>query len=192
MVFSRDDDQPTPPPLSHKSARASGSAMSLPRNNAFESESNDDEDDSDQFFEASEGLKSATKATGSRASTATSISAMSSPVFFHSPSPAPSSAATSTNRPKASVIAGVDPDDSLQTGVDLAMQAVWLFLDSDFEQVEVLLNKKRHSLLYASEGYAAIQYLRAMMTFTKEAMGSAQKAAESTINLTAYYRKPRG
>ncbi|KAJ2412444.1 hypothetical protein GGI10_003681 [Coemansia sp. RSA 2530] len=192
MVFSRDDDQPTPPPLSHKSARASGSAMSLPRKNAFESESNDDEDDSDQFFEASEGLKSATKATGSRASTATSISAMSSPVFFHSPSPAPSSAATSTNRPKASVIAGVDPDDSLQTGVDLAMQAVWLFLDSDFEQVEVLLNKKRHSLLYASEGYAAIQYLRAMMTFTKEAMGSAQKAAESTINLTAYYRKPRG
>ncbi|KAJ2813018.1 hypothetical protein GGI24_006593, partial [Coemansia furcata] len=58
--------------------------------------------------------------------------------------------------------------------------------------VEKLLHKKRHSLLYASEGYAAIQYLRAMMTFTREAMGSAQKAAESTINLTAYYRKPRG
>ncbi|KAJ2743313.1 hypothetical protein GGI20_003851 [Coemansia sp. BCRC 34301] len=89
-------------------------------------------------------------------------------------------------------VAGVDSGDSLQRGVDLAMRAVWLFLDSDFEQIEVLLHKKRHTLLYASEGYAAIQYLRAMMTFTKEAMGSAQEAAESTINLTAYYRKPRG
>ncbi|KAJ2492755.1 hypothetical protein IWW37_001201 [Coemansia sp. RSA 2050] len=195
MKFSTRDDQPTPLPLGHKGApRASDSAMSLPRSNGpSESESNDDEDDSDQFFEASEGLKSATKAAGSRASTATSMSAVSSPIFFHSPSPAPSSAATtSSSRLRASVIAGVDPDDSLQTGVDLAMRAMWLFMDSDFEQVEILLNKKRHSLLYASEGYAAIQYLRAMMTFTQEAVSSAQKAAESTINLTAYYRKPRG
>ncbi|KAI8326375.1 hypothetical protein GQ54DRAFT_253008, partial [Martensiomyces pterosporus] len=72
------------------------------------------------------------------------------------------------------------------------MKAVWLFMDSDFEQVEVLLHHKRHNLLYASEGYAAIQYLRAMMTFTKEAMNEAQTAAENTINLTTYFRKPRG
>ncbi|KAJ2649499.1 hypothetical protein IWW40_003172 [Coemansia sp. RSA 1250] len=89
-------------------------------------------------------------------------------------------------------IPGVGPDDPLQRGVELAMHAVWLFLDSDFEQVEQLLHKKRHKLLYASEGYAAIQYLRAMMAFTREAMGSAQQAAESTVNLAAHYRKPRG
>ncbi|KAJ2050923.1 hypothetical protein H4S04_002302 [Coemansia sp. S16] len=190
MEFTTRDKQATP--LGRKSARASDSAMSLPHDNmASESESNDDEGDSDQFFEASEGAQPANKATDSRASTATSVSAMSSPVFFHSPSPA-SAADSSASRPRASIIAGVDADDSLQTGVELAMRAVWLFLDSDFEQIEILLNKKRHSLLYASEGYAAIQYLRAMMTFTREAVSSAQKAAESTINLTAYYRKPRG
>ncbi|KAJ2061809.1 hypothetical protein GGI17_002879 [Coemansia sp. S146] len=190
MEFTTRGEQSTP--LGRKSVRASDSAMSLPRDNrASESESNDDEGDSDQFFEASEGTQPANKTTESRASTATSVSAMSSPVFFHSPSPA-SVADSSASRPRASIIAGVDADDSLQTGVELAMRAVWLFLDSDFEQIEILLNKKRHSLLYASEGYAAIQYLRAMMTFTREAMSSAQKAAESTINLTAYYRKPRG
>ncbi|KAJ2802713.1 hypothetical protein H4R20_003173 [Coemansia guatemalensis] len=97
-----------------------------------------------------------------------------------------------TNCPKASPIPGVDADDPLQKGVELAMRAVWLFLDSDFEKVEALLHKRRHRLLYASEGHAAIQYLRSMMTFTREAMADAQQAAESTINLAAYYRKPRG
>ncbi|KAJ2906654.1 hypothetical protein GGI21_004017, partial [Coemansia aciculifera] len=124
--------------------------------------SESEQDDGELFFEASE--ESATQP----------------------PAPAPSS----FSMPLASPIAGVD--DSLQAGVDLAMRAVWLFLDSDFEQIKELLHKKRHALLYASEGYAAIQYLRAMMTFTKEAMGSAQEAAESTIHLSAYYRKPRG
>ncbi|PIA17442.1 hypothetical protein COEREDRAFT_41041, partial [Coemansia reversa NRRL 1564] len=72
------------------------------------------------------------------------------------------------------------------------MRAVWQFLDSDFEKVEALLHKRRHHLLYASEGHAAIQYLRSMMTFTREAMADAHQAAESTINLASYYRKPRG
>ncbi|KAJ2446393.1 hypothetical protein IWW46_000954 [Coemansia sp. RSA 2440] len=94
--------------------------------------------------------------------------------------------------PQASSIPCVAADDPMQRGVELAMQAVWLFLDSDFERIEQLLHKKRHSLLYASEGYAAIQYLRAMMTFTQEAMSSAQQAAEGTINLAAHFRKPRG
>ncbi|KAJ2358857.1 hypothetical protein IWW50_000300 [Coemansia erecta] len=94
--------------------------------------------------------------------------------------------------PQASGIAGVAEDDPLQRGVELAMQAVWLFLDSDFEKIEQLLHRKRHSLLYASEGYAAIQYLRAMMTFTQEAMSAAQQAAEGTIHLAQHFRKPRG
>ncbi|KAJ2076858.1 hypothetical protein H4R24_005466 [Coemansia sp. RSA 988] len=97
-----------------------------------------------------------------------------------------------TNCPRASPIPGVDADGPLQKGVELAMQAVWLFMDSDFEGVEALLHKRRHRLLYASEGHAAIQYLRSTMTFTREAMADAQQAAESTINLAAYYRKPRG
>ncbi|KAJ1789989.1 hypothetical protein LPJ59_005243, partial [Coemansia sp. RSA 2399] len=87
---------------------------------------------------------------------------------------------------------GVEASDPLQVGLQLAMQAVWLFLDSDFEKVERVMGHRRHSLLYASEGYAAIQYMRAMMTFTSEAMQSAQDAAQSTINLAAHYRKPRG
>ncbi|KAJ2304241.1 hypothetical protein IWW55_002526 [Coemansia sp. RSA 2706] len=94
--------------------------------------------------------------------------------------------------PPASAIPGVAADDPLQRGVELAMQAVWLFLDSDFERIEQLLHRKRHNLLYASEGYAAIQYMRAMMTFTQEAMASAQQATEGTINLAMHYRKPRG
>ncbi|KAJ1735375.1 hypothetical protein LPJ61_000580 [Coemansia biformis] len=94
--------------------------------------------------------------------------------------------------PKASAIPGVGPDDPLQRGIDLAMQAVWLFLDSDFEKVETLLHTKRHHLLYASEGYAGIQYMRGTMAFTQEAMACAQQAAESTINLAMHYRKPRG
>ncbi|KAJ2548102.1 hypothetical protein EV175_004955 [Coemansia sp. RSA 1933] len=93
---------------------------------------------------------------------------------------------------QASPVAGVEPSDPLQEGLQLAMQAVWLFLDSDFEQVERVMGRKRHSLLYASEGYAAINYMRATMTFTREAMQSAQDAAQSTINLAAHYRKARG
>ncbi|KAJ2158065.1 hypothetical protein GGF46_004059 [Coemansia sp. RSA 552] len=108
------------------------------------------------------------------------------PLPARPPEPAPSEC------PKASTIPGLAADDPLQSGVELAMQAVWMFLDSDFERVEQLLHRKRHSLLYASEGYAAIQYLRAMMTFTQEAMSAAQEAAESTINLAVHYRKPRG
>ncbi|KAJ1811373.1 hypothetical protein LPJ56_005819, partial [Coemansia sp. RSA 2599] len=84
------------------------------------------------------------------------------------------------------------PDDSLQQGIDVAMKAVRLFLNSDFEEIEKLLHHKRHSLMYASEGYAAIQYLRAIMSFTKESMGDAQLAADSTINLAMHYRKQRG
>ncbi|KAI9503628.1 hypothetical protein BX070DRAFT_224264 [Coemansia spiralis] len=102
------------------------------------------------------------------------------------------SAISNANAPEASLIPGMDPSDPLQRGVQLALQAVWLFLDSDFEKVEQLMDKKRHSLLYASEGYAAIQYMRAMMTFTKEAISSAQDAAQNTINLATHYRKPRG
>ncbi|KAJ2687141.1 hypothetical protein H4R19_006653, partial [Coemansia spiralis] len=70
--------------------------------------------------------------------------------------------------PTPSVIPGVDPSDPLQRGIGLAMQAVWLFLDSDFEKIETLLHKKRHQLLYASEGYAGIQYMRGTMAFTRE------------------------
>ncbi|KAJ2888730.1 hypothetical protein FB639_000445 [Coemansia asiatica] len=72
------------------------------------------------------------------------------------------------------------------------MKAVWMFLNSDFEAIEKLLKNKRHSLMYASEGYAAIQYLRAMMSFTREAMSDAQLAADSTINLASHFRKQRG
>ncbi|KAJ2474271.1 hypothetical protein EV174_005625, partial [Coemansia sp. RSA 2320] len=179
---------------SSKVAKAGDSALSLPHDSEV-SEGELNGDDSDQFFEASEEIRAVDKASGSAASTATSASALASPASFASLSPSPFPPVGNGNdsgQARASVIAGVDPDDSLQTGVDLATKAVWLFLDSDFEQIERLLHKKRHSLLYASEGYAAIQYLRAMMTFTKEAMGSAQMAAESTIHLTAYYRKPRG
>ncbi|KAJ1668608.1 hypothetical protein IW140_002640 [Coemansia sp. RSA 1813] len=101
-------------------------------------------------------------------------------------------ALASISAPQASQVADVDPSDPLQEGLQLAMQAVWLFLDSDFEKVERVMGHKRHSLLYASEGYTAINYMRAMMTFTREAMQSAQDAAQSTINLAAHYRKPRG
>lgn len=101
-------------------------------------------------------------------------------------------ATLSDNLEGSSRIDGVEPNDPLQVGADLANKAVGLFLDSDFEQIEKLLRNKRHSLLYASEGYAAIQYLRAMMTFTREAMAQAREAADSTISLTACYRKPRG
>ncbi|ORX69647.1 hypothetical protein DL89DRAFT_223795, partial [Linderina pennispora] len=72
------------------------------------------------------------------------------------------------------------------------MRAVFLFLNSDFKAIETLLHHKRHTLLYASEGHAAIQYLRAMMTFSKEAMHDAQTAANNTINLATRFRKPRG
>ncbi|KAJ1899263.1 hypothetical protein LPJ66_002217 [Kickxella alabastrina] len=99
---------------------------------------------------------------------------------------------TSSRMPAVSPIHGVNSDDPLQVGVDLAMKAVWLFLDSDFENIEGMLHNKRHTLMYASEGYAAIQYMRAIMSFTKEAMGEAQMVADSTINLAAHYRKPRG
>ncbi|KAJ2725776.1 hypothetical protein GGI07_000983 [Coemansia sp. Benny D115] len=94
--------------------------------------------------------------------------------------------------PVASQIDGITAEDPLQKGVQLAMNAVHLFLSSDFERIEPMLNNRRHSLLYASEGYAAIQYLRAMMAFTREAMNEAQLAAENTINLAEHYRKPRG
>ncbi|KAJ2769022.1 hypothetical protein IWQ56_002711, partial [Coemansia nantahalensis] len=109
-----------------------------------------------------------------------------------------SSAATTTpaavgaSCPTPSVIPGVDPDDPLQRGIGLAMQAVWLFLDSDFEKIETLLHKKRHHLLYASEGYAGIQYMRGAMTFTREAMSYALQAVDCTVNLATHYRKPRG
>ncbi|KAJ2755625.1 hypothetical protein H4S06_003398 [Coemansia sp. BCRC 34490] len=103
-----------------------------------------------------------------------------------------SSALQGIDAPQASQVQGVEPSDPLQTGLQLAMQAVWLFLDSDFERVERVMGSKRHTLLYASEGYAAINYMRAMMTFTREAMQSAQDAAQSTINLAARHRKPRG
>ncbi|KAJ2387414.1 hypothetical protein GGI23_006284, partial [Coemansia sp. RSA 2559] len=103
-----------------------------------------------------------------------------------------SAALASIDAPQVSQVTGVEASDPLQVGLQLAMQAVWLFLDSDFEKVEQVMGRRRHSLLYASEDYAAIQYMRAMMTFTSEAMQSAQDAAQSTINLAAHYRKPRG
>ncbi|KAJ1942186.1 hypothetical protein FBU59_003272, partial [Linderina macrospora] len=106
--------------------------------------------------------------------------------------PPAQSASPQPTAPRAIPIAGVSRDDPLQEGVDLAMRAVSLFLNSDFKAIEKLLHHKRRTLLYASEGHAAIQYLRAMMTFSKEAMQDAQTAANNTINLATRFRKPRG
>ncbi|KAJ1720091.1 hypothetical protein LPJ53_005231 [Coemansia erecta] len=89
----------------------------------------------------------------------------------------------------ATQIDEVPASDPLQVGVAVAHQAVRLFLNSDFEAIDRLLEPRRHTLLYASEGHAAIQYLRAMMSFTKEAMRSAQTAADATVALAAKSRR---
>ncbi|KAJ1966095.1 hypothetical protein GGI12_000299 [Dipsacomyces acuminosporus] len=140
--------------------------------------SDDEASDTDQFFETSEDVRVSDTQDTSRA--------------ISLPPSLPSSVQTCSSMPQVSTIPGITADDPLQKGVTIAVRAVWMFLDSDFEQVEALLHHKRRSLLYASEGYAAIQYLRSMLTFTKEAMQEAHVAAEDTINLATYFRKPRG
>ncbi|KAJ2787601.1 hypothetical protein GGI15_000563 [Coemansia interrupta] len=92
----------------------------------------------------------------------------------------------------ATQIDEVAASDPLQVGVAVAHQAVRLFLNSDFEAIDRLLEPRRATLLYASEGHAAIQYLRAMMSFTKEAMRSAQTAADATVALAVKCRKSAG
>ncbi|KAJ2639478.1 hypothetical protein GGF40_000836 [Coemansia sp. RSA 1286] len=150
--------------------RKSPSSLSSSSSSVSE-ESSDEKPSQEQFFEATENVSDDDSESASRA---------------------PSDSLFSNFDLKISVVSGVDPDGSLQQGIDVAMRAIWLFLSSDFEAIEKMLEHKRHSLMYASEGYAAIQYLRAMMSFTKEAMRDAQQAADSTINLASYYRKPRG
>ncbi|KAJ1953911.1 hypothetical protein EC988_002724, partial [Linderina pennispora] len=146
----------------HDSAHTSPNSLG----DASTAQSGSDRSDGEEFFEASESLTTAT--------------------------PPDPSATPQPSAPRANQIPGISSDDPLQEGMNLAMRAVFLFLNSDFKAIETLLYHKRHTLLYASEGHAAIQYLRAMMTFSKEAMHDAQTAANNTINLATRFRKPRG